>query len=123
MPLPLSSQPHPLPSARIDRELRRGDFPEDKEVEVDEFLGALASRAPYLDGGRIYVAAAKRMGHMPAPRALSPVLSTALRNLHDEGSIELIVRGDVRNPIRLSADTTHKVQAFQAVVLNSGASS
>ena len=50
-------------------------------------------------------------------------LSTALRNLDDEGCIKLIVRGDMANPMRLSADTSHKVQAFQAVVLNSGASS
>src|SRR3546814_15743377 len=70
--------------------------------------------------GRMFLEATRRLGHAPAPRRLSPILSAALRNLHDDGLIELRLRGDSGNVMRLASDQTHKLQAFHAVVVRNG---
>src|SRR3546814_6038283 len=90
--LPLPSQLYPLADGRLIRELARVGTHRDQEVSADAFLAGLAVRLPYLDGGRMFLEATRRLGHSPAPRRLSPILSAALRNLHDDGLIELRLR-------------------------------
>ena len=75
---------------------------------------------PYLDGGRMFVEAAQRIGHAPAPGRLSPLISATLRSLNDEDFIELRLRGDAGSVVRLSGNATHKVQSFHAVVVRGG---
>jgi hypothetical protein len=121
VPLPTSPQPHPLADGRAMRELARADIPVGQEIGADVFVAALATRLPYLDGGRMFVDAGRRTGHTPTPYQLSPLLSATLRNLHDEGAIELRLRGDAGDVTRLTHDPTHKVQAFHAVMMKESA--
>src|SRR3546814_16325269 len=69
---------------------------------------------------RMFLEATRRLGHSPAPRRLSPILSAALRNLHDDGLIELRLRGGSGHVMRLASGHTHKPQAFHAVVVRNG---
>src|SRR3546814_109022 len=82
--LPLPSQLYPLADGRLIRELARVGTHRDQEVSADAFLAGLAVRLPYLDGGRMFLEATRRLGHSPAPRRLSPILSAALRNRSEE---------------------------------------
>jgi hypothetical protein len=50
-------------------------------------------------------------------RQLSIVLSTALRDLDDDGVLELKMYGDAPNAFTLYPDPTHRKQAFIAVLL------
>jgi hypothetical protein len=109
---------HPSAESRAAAELTRLTFPQGGEIPADTFLTELSKRLPYFDGGRFFNEVAKRVGHSPNPGQLSPLLSTTLRNLHDEGLIELRIRGDAANVIRLSNDDTHRLQSFHAVVIN-----
>src|SRR3546814_2041928 len=68
--LPLPSQLHPLADGRLIRELARVGINRDQEVSADAFLAGLAVRLPYLDGGRMFLEATRRLGHAPAPRRL-----------------------------------------------------
>src|SRR3546814_1422174 len=68
--LPLPSQLYPLADGRLIRELARVGTHRDQEVSADAFLAGLAVRLPYLDGGRMFLVATRRLGHSPAPRRL-----------------------------------------------------
>jgi hypothetical protein len=113
--------PHPSPESRVSRELSELGSEEAGNWAADRFTIELARRMPYLDGGIMYTNAAKRMGVTAAERRLSPILSSALRNLHDEGSLTLHFLGDAAGFLQLWPDRTHKLQAFHAVQLNRGA--
>lgn len=117
VPMPLSIRDLPSVEVALMREIPRLGLPLGKEVESDTFLKALALRMPYLDGGRKFAEAAKRIGHAPTPGKISPNLSAGLRNLHDDGTIELVLRGDAGRVVRLSAVAGHKMQTFHAVTL------
>lgn len=119
MPAPMQ-QPHPSAEVRAARELERCALPRNQEIPADVFLKALAARLPYLDGGRMFVEAARRIGHAPSPGRLSPLMSATLRGLRDEGLIELRLRGDAGSVVRLTGSPTHKVQSFHAVVVKGG---
>jgi hypothetical protein len=119
VPMPLSIQAHPAAAARATRELKNAEIQRGTEIPADEFLKVLNARLPYLDGGRMFLEAAKRLEYVPSPRQLSPLLSATLRNLDDEKVIELLIRGDAGNVVRLS-EATHKVQSFHAVVVSRG---
>ena len=120
VPMPAPMQPHPSAEARAARDLGRSSLPRNQEIPADAFLKALAARLPYLDGGRMFVEAAQRIGHAPAPGRLSPLMSATLRGLHDEGFIELGLRGDAGSVVQLTESATHKVQSFYAVVVRGG---
>jgi hypothetical protein len=120
VPMPTST-PHPAADARAARELRLADVKRGAEISADEFLNVLKLRLPYIDGGSMFLEAAKRVGHTPTPRRLSPLLSATVRNLHDEDIIELRIRGDAGDVIELS-DTPHRVKSFHAVIVTRGAS-
>lgn len=121
IPLPLGqgNPDLPLPSTRLVRELDRSDLPRGEEIEAAAFLQTVAARLPYLDGGRLYTEACRRIGHAPRG-ALSPLLSAALRDLHDAGKLVLRTRGDAAGAARLAADRAHPVQTFSAVWLGDG---
>ncbi len=121
VPMPLSTmQAYPAADARVSRALNEPGPPTNVELAADAFLKVLAERLPYLDGGRMFVDAAKRIGYAPAARKLSPLLSSALLNLHDDGAIELRLRGDAGDIVRLSG-ISHRIQSFHAVVIKSEA--
>ncbi|MEJ1934327.1 hypothetical protein WDZ92_29370 [Nostoc sp. NIES-2111] len=122
VPMPTPAQPHPSPESRLSRELRELGSEEAGNWPADMFVMHLARRMPYLDGGRMYTNAAKRMGLAAGERRLSPLLSAALRGLHDEGSLTLHFLGDAAGFLQLWPDRTHRLQAFHAVQLNAGAS-
>ncbi|WP_133117190.1 hypothetical protein [Mesorhizobium sanjuanii] len=115
---PGALQWHPLIDRRVARELTRAGLRQNEEIPAVAFLSLLAKRLPYLDGGPMFVEATRRIKHAERPRQLSPILSAALRNLHDDGVIELKLLGDAADLIRLSQDT-HRLQAFYAVVAKS----
>lgn len=117
--LPLSSAPDfPSPAPRILRELHRASLDDGTERNAKDFLGVLAERMPYLDGGRLFTQACERIGHVPRARSLSPLLSAALRDLHDEGRVALRPRGDASDAVLLTDDPTHKVQTFNTVIVS-----
>lgn len=121
VPLPLTNTADfPVPTIRIARELERAELSANTELTADEFLALLARRMPYLDRGRMFVQACQRVGHQPSPRQISPLLSVALRDLHDEGTIRLQLAGDAATQVRLTPDPAHRVQAFTAVTIAPG---
>ncbi len=87
-----------------------------QEMEVEAFLTRLSDRMPYLDNGPLFVDMTERVEWSPSPGRLSPVTSTALRDLHDSGVLELRMHGDARDAYSLSPDPTHRIAAFRAVV-------
>jgi hypothetical protein len=118
IPLPLEGVPDlPSPIERISRELDRGNLASGSVMDADDFVTWLAGRMPYLDRGRLYIQACQRIGHVPAATRLSPLLSSALRELHDEGVIQLILSGDAAERVRLAEESTHAFDAFSAVTI------
>jgi hypothetical protein len=120
--LPLANVPDfPSPAGRIARELRRAGIKSGTEMSGQDFLKLLSDRMPYLDGGRLYLQACERIGHVPRSRFLSPLLSAALRDLHDEGLLVLRPRGDATDALTLTDDSSHAIQTFNLVIIVSGA--
>ena len=118
MALPLGQVPDfPTPSARLARELERMGLAPDTVLSADQFITAIAARMPYLDRGRLFAQACQRIGHSQSARRLSPLMSIALRDLHDEGIIRLHVSGDAADRLRLSEDSAHAFDAFTTVTL------
>ncbi|PWE53639.1 hypothetical protein DEM27_24120 [Metarhizobium album] len=108
-------------SRRFRREVTRLGLDREVPIEAEEFLRIMRQKMPFIDGGRMYMDAARRINFTPDPRQLSPVLSEALRDLHDEGMLELNVLGDLSSNLRLHPNATHKVSAFYAVTIKGGA--
>ncbi|QYC11504.1 hypothetical protein [Brevundimonas nasdae] len=102
---------------RLEIELRRAELPYDTPLEIDGVLNTLGQRMPYLDRGRLRSAVAKRCGLMDDPARLSYVMSAALRDLHDEGIIELERRGDAIGYVDLTHDPFHKIQSVLTLTL------
>lgn len=122
VPLPISgAAAHPMVDSRVARVLKSLGEQGGQDLSADAFLALLAPRLPYLDGGRMFQEAARRVGHALAPRRLSPILSATLRNLHDDGLIEMRLQGDAGNLMHMYQDRTHKVASFNSVVLKGAA--
>lgn len=116
--MPLERAPDfPTPVERIVRELQRAGIAGGTVLLAGEFVALLASRMPYLDRGRLFNQACQRIGHSPAAGRLSPLLSVGLRDLHDEGTLQLRVSGDAAERVRLSEDSAHAIDAFSTVVV------
>ena len=119
--LPISNAPDfPSPAARLVREVRRAGVASGTEMRAQEFMDLVAERMPYLDGGRLYLQACERIDHRPNARSLSPLLSAALRDLHDENLLVLRPRGDATDAVRLTDDAAHSVQTFNLVTIAFG---
>lgn len=118
VPLPVGERAWlPSATARAARELARMDLPRDEAIEATAFLAALATRLPYLDGGSMFEAAMRRQVHTKATSQLSPILSACLRDIYDDGLIELNVLGDTGAAVTLWRETTHTIKAFDSVVM------
>jgi hypothetical protein len=116
VPLPIPNTPDfPTPTARLARELERAGISPDTVMPAEQFLTLLAGRTPYLDRGRLYVQACQQIGHTASSRRLSPLLSVALRDLHDDGILKLTLSGDASTHIQLAKDPAHNIDAFTAV--------
>ena len=108
-------------TVRLQRALRASDLPRDEPISPEDFLTWVASTLPYLDKGTLFLAAARRMGHVPGNR-ISRLLSAALRDLHEDEVLRLIVpRGDARVGAKLAADSLAEIEAFNALTLNGSA--
>jgi hypothetical protein len=122
--LPLANTPDfPTPTLRIARELERAGIEPGSELTAEAFLTLLAGRMPYLDRGRLFIQACQRIGHQSLQRQLSPLLSVALRDLHDDDTVKLRLSGDASTHVRLAPDPAHAMQAFTAVKIFPEASS
>lgn len=117
--LPGSRFFYPYITERLQRELPTLalELGTGHEIEGAEFLSALGRRMPYVDGGSLFETAARRIRWNPSPRQLSPVPSIALREVHDDGLIELRMYGDTRDAYGLTYDPTHRIQAFRTVTI------
>jgi hypothetical protein len=120
VPLPIPNTPDfPSPAARIAREIERSPLKAGEEVTAARFLAVLGERMPYLDGGALFKQACERIGHQPRARRLSPLLSAALRDLHDEGVMVMRPRGDATDAVTLADDPAHAIQTFNLVTIGS----
>jgi hypothetical protein len=117
VPLPTGDD-YPCVTRRLEREMFGGNLVLDEEIVAARLLDYIAQRLPYLDGGRLFVRLCDRLGHRMAPQRLSRLLSTALRELDEDGRITLIVRGDSRYNVELAPDQFSRIQSFGAAILN-----
>lgn len=120
MPTERSAPDFPSPAMRILRELDRADVAAGSTLPAAEFVAMLARRMPYLDRGRLFAQACQRIGHAPTVNRLSPLLSAALRDLHDDQSLRLVPSGDAAERVRLSEDASHAIDAFTTVIVSPG---
>lgn len=105
---------------RLKREIARLDFERDKSIAGEDFFRTLRQKMPFIDGGWMYSDAAKRIDFAVDSHQISPILSEALRDLHDDGTLELQVLGDMSSNFRLAPNPTHKISSFYAVSVRKG---
>ncbi|MBY3101168.1 hypothetical protein HFO69_26230 [Rhizobium laguerreae] len=108
---------HLSATKRIAREIASSDLPRDVEMSADDFLFRIRNCGPYLDGGKMFLESARNNRIQPDDRRLSPIVSSALRDLHDAGVIELKILGDRQGYHSLTGDIAHRVAAFHAVTV------
>lgn len=108
---------YPYVTERVRRELTSSGLQAGVELKAAEVLAALARRAPYLDGGALFNSVAERVGVRLPSRRVTRLLSTALRDLHEEGALALTVRGDASELIELAPDGQHPIKTVQTIVL------
>ncbi|SFJ97680.1 hypothetical protein SAMN03159338_2817 [Sphingomonas sp. NFR04] len=123
MPTERSAPDFPSPAMRILRELERAEIVAGSTLPAAEFIALVARRMPYLDRGRLFTQACQRIGHAAPANRLSPLLSAALRDLHDDQSLRLVPSGDAADRVRLSEDASHAIDAFTTVVVFPGSAS
>lgn len=109
---------YPYPARRLEREISRLGteqyFP--KTMEIEAFIGRVAERMPYIDGGRLFLASVERVRLPPLGRRVSRVLSGTLRDLHDDKRLVLDAIGDAKETYALSQEP-HPVRNIKAVTL------
>jgi hypothetical protein len=108
---------HPYVAPRLARELARSNLPRGEQIPISRVLEIIAERMPYLDGGALYNSAAEKLGLPNHGRALSPILSTALRDLNEEGLVALGARADAAGLVNLADDRFSPVKAVQFMTL------
>lgn len=120
--LPLSvAKSQPSSTLRLAKVIEKSSLPRDTEIPADTFVAALRSAMPYLDGGRMFSESMRRQGVTADPKVLSPILSSALRDLHDAGTIELGVLGDLSSYLTMTGDGNHRVSDFHVVTIRGAA--
>jgi hypothetical protein len=94
----------PSPVERVLRELRgiAGKMEFDRNLDFREVQKELSKRMPYLDGGDLFSEMSERTGWRP--KTVSRVLSSALRELHQEGEIRLTALGDSAERVHFAND-------------------
>ena len=94
----------PYPAERVLRELRAIGAEQGFDTDLDfrEVRNQLSKRISYLDGGEFFLEMSRRIGFRP--RTLSRVLSNVLRDLHQEGQIQLTALGDSAERVQFASD-------------------
>jgi len=94
----------PYPAERVLRELRAIAAVDgfDTDLEFRDVRNQLSKRMSYLDGGEIFGEMSQRLGLRT--RTLSRVLSNVLRDLHQEGQIQLTALGDSAERVPFAPD-------------------
>lgn len=110
---------YPQPTARMARLLPTIAQTNGWDVEIPArtFVDELAARMPYLEGGSLFTEAASSCGFKPRPGWLGGIASEALRDLHDEGAIELRSRADARDALSLHAEAGARQRSVVGVVI------
>jgi hypothetical protein len=117
----------PQPAERLTRELPAIADAHGRGVEIPAatFMAEVARRMPYLDGGQVYARVAAQFVevHRWQSRAgrVTNVVSEALRDLHDEGTIELIARADAADALSLHHEIGSPLRSFVGVIIRDGA--
>ena len=120
MPSDRNAPDFPSVSKRLVRELERSETPPGTVLAAADFIALIARRMPYLDRGRLFGQACQRIGHSQNAGRLSPLLSAALREVHDDQTLRLVPSGDAADRLRLSEDPAHSIDAFTTVVFFPG---
>lgn len=117
VPMPRSDL-YPYPAQRLEREIGRlrANETAPKELEVEAFIAKLAERMPYLDSGRLFLASADRVRLAPLDRRVSRVLSSTLRDLHDDKRLMLGTIGDAKEMYALTQEP-HAVRNIKFIKL------
>jgi len=113
VPVPGRRAFYPYPAGRLERLMV---VQQAAELGADGFLGMVAARLPYLDGGGVFLEACRRIGVSLPQRTLSRVLSGSLRDLHEDGRIALSTLGDATGAYFLSRDS-HGPQTMKTIRL------
>jgi hypothetical protein len=94
----------PYPAERVLRELRAIAAVDGFDTDLDfrDVRNQLSRRMSYLDGGEIFGEMSQRLGLRT--RTLSRVLSSVLRDLHQEGQIQLTALGDSAERVPFAPD-------------------
>ncbi len=94
----------PYPAERVLRELRAIGAEQGFDTDLDfrEVRNQLSKRISYLDGGEFFLEMSRRIGFRT--RTLSRVLSNVLRDLHQEGQIQLTALGDSAERVQFAPD-------------------
>lgn len=109
LPNPVKFQPDV--TRRLDIELRRAGLPVGVALPIESVLQSLGQRMPYMDHGALRARTASVASIKNDPKRLSRLMSSALRELHDEGRIELDRRGDAAGYVDLAPDPFHGVKS------------
>jgi hypothetical protein len=109
--------PHPYVAPRLARELTKADLPRGEQVPIGQVLQVIAKQMPYLDGGALYHSAAEKIGLPAQGRTVSPILSTALRDLDEDGVLSLGARADAAGLVNLADDRFSRIKAVQFLTL------
>jgi hypothetical protein len=117
IPLTQETADFPSPARRLARELERAGLAREMVLSASDFAALLAQRMPYLDGGKLFAQACQRRGHSPMAGRFSPLVSAALRDLHDAQVIKLVPSGDAASRLRLTEDPAHPINAFTTVTI------
>lgn len=115
--LPVRLSFHPNVTRRLAIELERAELPVEVPLPIETVLQAIAQRMPYLDRGPLRARVAARISLKDEPARLSHLLSSALRELHDENRIVLERRGDALGYVDLAPDPFHDVKSVLTVTL------
>ncbi len=114
--------PDPVP--RLQRELPHiaADFGVGREIPPYDFLRALGRRMPYLDGGAILKELSERMKRPLPEDRVTLVLARALRELEEDGALELVSRGDAATRVlQIPAVGTWPAKTVVGVIVMEGA--
>lgn len=109
----------PFPARRLERVIEAIAERQGHGIELgpDALVMEIVKGMPYLQGGHIYVQLEDKIGGFPRGQGLGYVLSTALRELHDSGKLQLLSRGDATGSMGLAEDRYHPLKHFYAVRL------
>lgn len=113
--LPDEGQDLPSPARRLAIELRQSEIAPGATIAAETFVRRIGQLCPYLDRGPLFELACERIGHRPAPRQLSPILTLGLRELEADGMLTMLLSGDSGDALILTPDPAYRTGTFDAV--------